>query len=173
LGNGGGLFVLDVGTGESGRITVGASRFAGVQFAPDGSSLVYTGGSNTLPVLLTVPVVGGESTILFGEGRGGMNDAAIGAMSPDGSLLTMMGSEIGGPGAILFVANVDGTDLRHIPEGRSNPAGTWSPDGSRIVCSNYGGEHILVVDIATGEASRVADGSGAIWLDGHTLLIEA
>jgi hypothetical protein len=173
MGSGGSLFVIDLSTGESRWITDGVGRGSGLQFAPDGLSIVYTGGSDSLPVLLTVPVAGGESTIRFGKGRGGMADAGNGSLSPDGSIVTMMGSEIGGPGAIRFVANVDGTDLRHIPEGRSNPAGTWSPDGSRIVCSNYGGEHILVVDIATGEASRVADGSGAIWLDGHTLLIEA
>jgi len=48
----------------------------------------------------------------------------------------MMGREIGGPGALRFVANADGTELRSIPEGGSNPAGTSSPDGSRIVCSD-------------------------------------
>jgi Tol biopolymer transport system component len=85
----------------------------------------------------------------------------------------MMGNEINGPGATRFVANVDGTELRSIPEGSSNPAGTWSPDGGRIVCSDYARKNILVVDIATGSASRVAKGRAAVWLDGHTLLVEA
>jgi hypothetical protein len=31
---------------------------------------------------------------------------------------------------------------------------------------------IIVVDIATGAASPVAEGNVAIWLDGHTLLVE-
>jgi hypothetical protein len=31
----------------------------------------------------------------------------------------------------------------------------------------------MVVDLATGDAARVAEGNGAIWLDGHTLLVEA
>jgi hypothetical protein len=48
----------------------------------------------------------------------------------------MMGREIGGPGALQFVANADGTELRSIPEGGPNPAGTSSPGGSRIVCSD-------------------------------------
>jgi hypothetical protein len=34
------------------------------------------------------------------------------------------------------------------------------------------GKNILVVDVATGNASRVARGRGAIWLDRHTLLVE-
>ena len=73
----------------------------------------------------------------------------------------MMGHEIGGPGALRFVANADGTELRSIPE-RLESCWTWSPDGSRIVCSDYSGNNILVVDIATGEASRVAKGGAAI-----------
>jgi hypothetical protein len=52
----------------------------------------------------------------------------------------------------------------------SNPAGTWSPDSGRIVCSD--GTAITVVDVATGVASNVAEGSSAIWLDRHTLLVE-
>jgi hypothetical protein len=82
-----------------------------------------------------------------------------------------------------LVANADGTERRVIPGYVSNPAGTWSPDGSRIVdLSCHGIESaencsapyaIIVVDIATGDAlPRVADGVGAIWLDDHTLLID-
>ena len=101
-----------------------------------------------------------------------MGHAGNGSLSPDGSLVTMMGHEIDGPGAARCVSNVDGTERRHIPEGGSNPAGTWSPDGGRIVCSDYKRKNILVVDIATGVASRVAKGRGAIWLDAHTLLVD-
>ena len=114
---------------------------------------------------------GGRSTVLIGPGEG-LGDAGNGSLSPDGSLVTMMGHEIDGPGAARFVSNVDGTERRHIPEGGSNPAGTWSPDGGRIVCSDYKRKNILVVDIATGVASRVAKGRGAIWLDAHTLLVD-
>jgi hypothetical protein len=44
-----------------------------------------------------------------------------------------------------------------------------SPDGSRIVCSEA--TRIIVIDIATGAASPVAQGRGAIWLDDLTLLV--
>jgi Tol biopolymer transport system component len=167
------LFVLDVAAGEVTQITDETELLpgSGLQFTPDGSSLIYTGGSGIVPELRTIPVTGGESTIRFGAGRGGMHDAGNGSMSPDGALVTMMGSEIGGPGAIRFVANTDGTELRNIPGGASDPSGTWSPDGSRIVCSRFSGG-IIVVDIATGDATFVAEGSSAIWLDDHTLLID-
>jgi Tol biopolymer transport system component len=168
------LFVLDVATGWSTPIAA-AGRvlpWAEPQFTTDGWSLLYSDGSSSHAVLRTVPIDGGKSTVLIGPAQG-MGYAGNGSLSPDGSLVTMMGNEIGGPGAGRFVANADGTELRSIPVGGSNPAGTWSPDGSKIVCSDYSGKNILVVDIATGETSRVAKGGAAIWLDGHTLLVEA
>jgi Tol biopolymer transport system component len=163
------LFVLEVATGESTRIA-GAGQvepWAQPQFTPDGSGLLYSDS----PVLRTIPLDGGKSRVLIGRDEG-MGHAGNGSLSPDGSLVTMMGNEINGPGAARFVAKVDGTGLRSIPEGGSNPAGTWSPDGKRIVCSDYSGKVILVVDVATGDALRVANGRAAIWLDRHTLLVE-
>lgn len=163
------LFVVDVATGESTRIpaTGPVMPWAQPQFTPDGSALLYTDNA----VLRTIAIDGGKSRVLIGRDEG-MGHAANGSLSPDGSLVTMMGHEINGPGALRFVANVDGSGLRSIPEGGSNPAGTWSPDGNRIVCSDYSGKVIFVVDIATGAASRVAKGRAAIWLDRHTLLVE-
>ena len=169
------LFVLDVARGESMQIADGvADPYSGIQFAPDGSSVVYTdpdsaGGAE----MRTVPVGGGPSTILFGGGHGGMGHAGSGSFSPDGSLVTMTGHEIGGPGAAVFVSNADGTQRRAIAGYGTNPAGTWSPDGSQIVCLSYKEDRILVVDIATGGATSVAKGREAIWLDDHILLVEA
>ena len=169
----GSLFVLDVATGESTPTAGAGGPWAQPQFTPDGSSLLYTdpGPSDYGSVLRTVPIEGGKSTVLISPDEG-MGHAGNGSLSPDGSLVTMMGNEINGPGAIRFVANVDGTELRSIPEGSSNPAGTWSPDGDRIVCSDYARRNILVVDIATGSASRVAKGRAAIWLGAHALLVD-
>ena len=169
------IFVLDVATGESTRIVDGeAWAGEGLQFTPDGSSLVYTGGRPPEAEMRTVPVAGGQSTILFGGGHRGIGYAGQGSLSPDGSLLTFMGHEVGGPGAVRFVVNVDGTDLRTIRGRHSNPAGVWSPDGSRIVAlrpdRSEGG--IIVIDVVTGDAVEVAVGREAIWLDDHTLLVE-
>ena len=191
------LFVLDVATGESTQITTdGTHGLFAPQFTPDGSSILYTdatslttdpnfhielfeglitrGCCGSYPALGIVPVAGGKSTLLFGRGRGGMRDAGNGGLSPDGSLVTMMGSAEGGGGAVRFLANVDGTELARLPGRGSTPAGTWSPDGTRIVCSATDGARggILVVNVATGNASRVAEGTGAIWLDDRTLLVD-
>jgi Tol biopolymer transport system component len=163
------LFVLDVATGRARRVAMGA---AGPQFTPDGGSVLYSARS----VLRTVSVTGGRSALLIGPGEG-VHDAFGGSLSPDGSLVTFRGS--GWPrsetfhcGPCSFVANADGTDRRVIPGFGLSAAGAWSPDGSRIVASGAH-NHILVIDVATGHATRVADGTGAIWLDDHTLLVEA
>jgi Tol biopolymer transport system component len=171
------IFVLDMATGESTQVTDEPLPCGGCSapvFTSDGSSLIYTGGTSSNPVLRTVPVTGGKSTLLFDRRAQGLGATGGGSLSPDGSLLTFMGHEIGGPGALRFVANADGTDWRIIPRCYgSNPAGTWSPDGNRIVCLGSREEGIKVVDIVTGDATRVAKGQGAIWLDDHTLLVEA
>ena len=181
-----GLYLLDVASGEStqiggvNRAYVRASdqsllphRPLEPQFTPDGASLVYTGGSDDRPVIRSVPLAGGESTLLIGPGRS-LRDAENGSLSPDGSLVTFLGSGFGRPEPQRWVANADGTERRLLPEVygipcRSTPTGTWSADGSRIVCSEA--SRVIVVDIATRAARPVASGRGAIWLDDHTLLV--
>ena len=173
VGDPGKLFILQVATGETRQATddVLPLEAGQSQFTPDGTSLLYASFSGSdAAVLRTVPIDGGTSTVLIGPEEG-MASAGNGSLSPDGSLVTMLGNEINGPGAARFVANADGTELRSIPGAVSNPAGTWSPDGTRIVCSTWSGD-IIVVDIATGSRSRIAEGTGAIWLDEHTLLID-
>ena len=180
------LFVLDVASGESTQISGvnppyiragDQSLLPGQplepQFTPDGSSIVYTSGSDGHPVIRTVPVAGGTSAVLIGPG-GNLRDAENGSLSPDGSLVTFLGTPIGPPEPQRWMANADGTERRLLPDVygipcRSNPAGTWSADGSRIVCAEA--SRVIVVDIATGVASPVAVGRGAIWLDDHTLLV--
>jgi Tol biopolymer transport system component len=182
------LFVLDAATGKFTQVTDEPNkRYWDPQFTPDGSSLIYTGGSSDRSVIRTVPVTGGKSTLLIGPSRG-LEDAGNGSLSPDGSLVTFQAGgfpqEVGGHcGPCRFVANADGTERRIIPGYAANPAGAWSPDGSRIVdlaCRGIESAEtcsfpwsVTVVDVATGRASHVALGNGAIWVDDHTLLVEA
>jgi Tol biopolymer transport system component len=178
------LFVLDIATGESTQI-VESTRIVSFegpgppfplspQFTPDGSSLIYTDGTDRHPEVRTVPVAGGKSELLIGAG-GGSTGAWNGTLSPDGTLLTFLdGQPYSGLGPRRWVASADGTERRLLPDVYgipcvSNPAGTWSPDGSRIVCSEA--SRIVVIDIATGDASSAAVGREAIWLDDQTLLV--
>jgi Tol biopolymer transport system component len=169
------LFVLEVATGTTTQLLEHEAWADGIQFTPDSSSLVYTGGIESDGVeMRTVPVAGEPSTILFGGGHRGIGHAGSGSLSPDGSLVTFIGHEVGGPGAVRFVVNADGTELRTIRGRNANPAGMWSPEGSRIVAlrSDIAQGGIIVIDVVTGDALQVAEGREAIWLDDHTLLVE-
>lgn len=166
-----GLFVLDVATGESTQI-IDEAHVEGPQFTPDGSSLLYTRGLLDRPMLRTVPVTGGKSTPLF-RLSGDLRDAENGSLSPDGSLVTFISGQAGGLRGGRWVANTDGTERRSLPNCALNPAGAWSPDGSRIVCVRFDMNSIVVIDVATGQLREVALGYDAIWLDDHTLLVEA
>jgi sugar lactone lactonase YvrE len=171
--NGTNIFVLDVVTGESTQITDEGGYGGQYQFTPDSSSLLIPGGSSGSWVLRTLPVSGGKAMILTGPHRGLFYVGNV-SLSPDGSLVTFLASAgPHGPGPQRYVANSDGTEQRSLPGCISNPAGTWSPDGSRIVCVDWDRITIIVVDIATGDATPVAEGGRAIWLDRHTLLVGA
>jgi Tol biopolymer transport system component len=170
------VFVLDVATGESRQVT-DDSLGGGSQFTPDGSALVYTGGGSTYPELRTVPIAGGKSTLLIDLDEG-LTDTGNGSLSPDGSLVTFLAGgqllpEANHCGPCRVVANADGTNKRLVDCYASNPAGTWSPDGSRIVCQRGTGEsQVVVVDMTARSISGVARGCAAVWVDNHTLLVE-
>jgi WD40 repeat protein len=198
------LFVVDVAIGKSRQITTDDTHgLFEPQFTPDGSSLVHTDasaltmepesrgccGSNA--VVRAVPIAGGKSTLLgpggsLSVGLESVDYWAEASMSPDGSLVTFVGSGYvpetlpeGAPrncDRCRFLANSDGTDMRIIAGWSSTPAGAWSPDGTRIVVAADPEPPfpIAVLDVVTGQASTVADrpATGAIWLDDHTLLVD-
>jgi Tol biopolymer transport system component len=168
------VFVLDLASGASTQVVERAWE-SGLQFTPDGSSLIYTGGSR-YPELRTVPIAGGRSTLVIDLDKG-LADSGDGSFSPDGSRVTFLGSGFptaaGHCGPCRLVANADGSQRRIVPGCYpSNPAGTWSPDGGRIVCLAGTGRGVVVVDMTTEVAARITGGSGAVWVDDDTLLIE-
>jgi WD40 repeat protein len=196
------LFVLDLATGESRQITheAGGPRcfYCSLepQFMPDGSSIIYTSRTGdptgNLWGVRTVPVSGGESTLLLGAGEGlgegleALDYWQAGSMSPDGSLVTAVGSGYlyetlpdGAPkncDRCRFLIDVDGTDIRIISGWTATTSGAWSPDGTRIVLAHDPEPpfSIMIVDVVTGEASMVAGrlATAAIWLDDDTLLVD-
>ena len=165
------IFVLDVATGARTQITDQRGDVFEPVFAPDGRSVLY----GDKRALWTVPITGGERTLVVGAGDG-LDGAGNGALSPDGSLVTFLGGgepdwgDGGHCGPCRLVANADGTNKRVIDGWMANPAGVWSPDSTRIVTMEFRGV-IVVIDVTTEQATIVANGEAAIWLDDHTLLV--
>jgi dipeptidyl aminopeptidase/acylaminoacyl peptidase len=170
VGRDGNVYVLDLATGMSTQVTDDARDDAqSPTFSADGSSIVYSvwlePPGHDVGEVRIVPVAGGESERLV-SGASNFGDPRL---SPDGSLLAYS-CGVGWPHD-LCLANADGTDARVLVGGVEGP-GSWSPDGTRIVYWAFP-SGVYVVDVATGEETRVARGALPTWLDGHTLIVEA
>jgi Tol biopolymer transport system component len=157
------IFVLDLATGETSQVTdekpttekcvgCGLQGAAYPQFSPDGASIVYeVGRAGDVDVdVRIVPFTGGKSVLL-------VDDAALGTLSPDGSMLVVgCGDRFGGG---ICIGHADGTNLRQLVSGSANGP-KWSPDGTRIAYNDADDNKIFVVDVATGETTLVARVNG-------------
>lgn len=168
----GDLFVVDVATGETTRLTHlqlaarGTFYWMGPTFSADGQTVLFAlpGGNDVEPSfdLWSVPATGGTP-------RRVLRDAAYGRFSPDGRTVAYF-KPTPQHSAGLWLANADGTDARRLVRGDLGIAG-WSPDGTRIAYIETG-QGSSVVDVTTGETSKVLDDvCSAVWVDDHTWII--
>jgi Tol biopolymer transport system component len=178
-------FVIDLASGVTTQVTSDSEEVGGIQFSPDGSSILYTtwvpstrrGPASGPPFVdhrvRIVPLTGGQaSTLVSGDrtwdGWGGPTEARL---SPDGSLLSYLCGNSSDDVLDLCVANADGSGARELASGEIMSA-SWSPDGTRIAYWVFHAVDVLVVDVATGVSSYVTEGAHPVWLDDHTLIVE-
>jgi hypothetical protein len=135
-------------------------------FSPDGSSIVYSVGGE----VRTIPISGGRSVRLVGgHGRAFAFDVQL---SPDGELLSY-GCGDANDRSRRCLANADGTDARIlVGGGDAILSARWSPDATRIAYWEFHSLDVFVMDIATGEVTRVAEGASPVWIDDHTLIVK-
>ncbi|HEX5901528.1 MAG TPA: hypothetical protein VF028_00205 [Actinomycetota bacterium] len=168
-------FVIDLGSGVTTQVTSDTEEVLGIQFSPDGSSILYTASERPYSFRVRiVPLTGGEaSTLLAGDRTWGGWGAFLtieARLSPDGSHLSYL---CGNSPDVwdLCVANADGSGARVLASGEIMNA-TWSPDGTRIAYWVFHAVDVRVVDVATGVTSYVTEGALPVWLDDHTLIVE-
>ena len=167
----GDLFVVDVATGDSTRITnLGPKNyepwFLSPSFTPDGRSVLYQlpRGPSRTPAgwdLWSVPIDGGEPTLV-------QPDASMGAYSMDGTLAFASDPSPGDWSSDLLVVSKDPM-TGGVAHGDEIAFPRWSPDGTRIAYVDGGS--VYVVDVATRETSYVAEGGSGEWFDEDTLII--
>jgi basic membrane lipoprotein Med (substrate-binding protein (PBP1-ABC) superfamily)/DNA-binding SARP family transcriptional activator len=169
------LFVHDLATGQRTQITDleisrGGWWFLAPSFSPDGRQVIFhlprdSSETSTWDVW-SVPATGGEPTLM-------LQDAAVPMYLPDGErivFITPTTDDLEGRG--LSIADASGS--RRVLVEASSADGvvrspTVSPDGTRIAYWDDGAIH--VVDVSTGESSKVARGGTAEWLDDDTLIV--
>ena len=169
----GNLVVEDLASGRTTRITdleqssldVDGWWYLAPTFSPDGRDVIFqlprAVSSGIKWNLWSVPVTGGEPTLL-------VRNAAQATTSggPTYSFVRPMLTFFNG--SSLVIAAPDGfRTLVEAASGIFEPK--MSPDGSRIAYADGGS--IYVVDVSTGEASAVAEGRMAAWVDDDTLIV--
>ena len=106
-----------------------------------------------------------------------IRNAIGGRISPDGRTIVYFKHEPTELGFLgdMWLADADGTDAHRLGAVRGNLfSAAWSPDGTRIAFVNFKRRSAYVVDVATGEVSRVLEDVvfrfGA-WVDDHTWIV--
>jgi len=173
-GDVGNLFVHDLSSGRRTQLTDleltrAAWWYLSPSFSPDGRNVVFhlprTPSGTTKWDVWSVPVTGGEPTLV-------LRNAAFPMYFPDGKEVAFVvptSSNFAGYSIGTARAGGEGSRRTLVESENTVWLPTMSPDGTGIAYRD--GSSIYVVDVPTGESSKVADGETAAWLDDDTLLV--
>jgi TolB protein len=153
----GDIYVLDVETSRTKRLTTASEWDLFPVFSPDGEAIAFTSDRGGKTGVYLMSSDGSRQRALSLK-----NDNEP-AWSPDGGKILFDSGRKGAPG--LYVINSDGTGLRRLTrgqhysagEGSSDYAGSWSPDGSRIVFTSHrtGGNQVYVMNADGSDQRRL------------------
>jgi Tol biopolymer transport system component len=177
-GDVGNLFVEDLSSGRRTRLTdLELSRawwwFLSPRFSPDGRSVIFhlprSKSESTKWDVWSVPVTGGEPTLVLHNAAFPM----LRSEGPEGLRIQFVlptTSDLAGH-SIMTGRPFPESDIRQklVAAKDSIWWPTMSPDGSRIAYQDGGS--IYVVDVSTGESSKVAEGATPEWADDGTLIV--
>ncbi len=121
------LYLIDLTTGQTTRLTSGDTGSVPGTFSPDGRRLAYT-GYGLVHSFIGIMDADGTNVQQLTQGD---TDATFPSWSPDGTLIAFT-SVRDGTNDIHVVAP-DGSGLSQLTDGPADDVGpTWSPDGRRI-----------------------------------------
>jgi Tol biopolymer transport system component len=180
LGN---LVVYDLATGERTQVTDLPPKSYGLwfispSFTPDGRAILFhlPRGPRSSPDtwdLWTVPVTGGEPTLLHRNASMGAYKPGTAQTSPNAVLAFVHPSPGDWSSEVLYFETAGGHLGWSAPfRGSEIAFPKWSPDGTRIAYADVDG--VYVYDAASEgptEPVRVAEGEFPQWYDNNTLII--
>lgn len=152
------VYTLDL-NGKNQR-EIGSVPGRGPMLSPDGKRLVYMAGTWTATRLMVSGLDGSDAKQI----NDGSSIAWNNHWSPDGKWIAFTGTDESGQGLAVFVMKADGTERRQVthikPEEGNAQWPVWSRDGRRLAIQvsnlKVHSGHIWVVDVATGEARKLA-----------------
>jgi TolB protein len=133
--------------------------------SPDGRRVVFMAGTWTATKLTVAAHDGSNSH----EITDGSSIAWNSHWSPDGKLIAFTGRDAPNTELAVFVMNPEGGERRQVTHIAAEEGGAqwpvWSPDGRRLAIqvnsrTTKGIAHIWVVDVATGDATKLAPHDG-------------
>jgi Tol biopolymer transport system component len=176
----GAIFVVDVATGATTRVTDLEPAFSslwymGPHFGPDGQTIFFTSPRTVLSGegwdLWSVPVSGGTPNLVV---RGAIG----GRLSPDGRRLAYFEPNPSHDVPLrgdMWLADADGSNPRRVTGVRGDVfSARWSPDGTRIAYTDHASKSAYVVDLTTGEVTKVLEditNRFPEWVDDHTWIV--
>ena len=149
------LYVLEIGTGATARLTSAPSIETAPSFSPDGSQIVFESDRSGAPQLYVMPASGGEGTrISFGEGRYGTP-----VWSPRNDYIAFTKQNAGR--FHIGVMRTDGSEERLLTGAFLDEGPTWAPNGrvvmfTRETAGANGAPALYTVDITGRNLQRAA-----------------
>jgi TolB protein len=134
--------------------------------SPDGKHVVFMAGTWTATRLMVSSMNGGDARQI----NDGTTIAWNNHWSPDGKRIAFTGRNVPGGELAVYVMNAGGMGRRQVtniaPEEGGAQWPVWSPDGRTLAVQvnsrvQKGSAHIWVVDVASGDAHKLAAHEGA------------
>ncbi|MEI6074943.1 MAG: hypothetical protein WCS94_05170 [Verrucomicrobiota bacterium] len=123
---GGEIYVADFDGYGAQAVTTDRAIAAKPAWVPHQLALYYTSYARNNPDIFYHSLSSGQRRVV--AGYSGLNTSA--SVSPDGSKLAMVLSKSGSPN--IWIANADGSNLKHLTTGIEDSSPCWSADGQWI-----------------------------------------